>query len=140
MSNDYSWIQIGVKAVIFNADSYPELIGEIITISSNPFLMVRKFDHKALLVVDYEESRELKIKVGSVAFQFCAPLKDLKPYIEDDKLPNWEAISESDRYHTLFESEKEIRELEVGANIEISINTGLEPFKLPNIEKRWCDI
>lgn len=109
---DYSWIKLGVKAVVIDS-KYPVLNGEIVVIAGCPDIYSNS-SHETWVGVEVEEGRSLAIKAGYSGIIYPRP-EHLKPLKEDDdKLYDWQGMVKSSRFHTLFESEKKIRELQVG--------------------------
>lgn len=86
--NDYSWIKPHVKAVIINSRSYPELIGEVITIAGYPEEFISDYDKLVHLGVFFNESEDFIRRVGSTSLHSFVRVVDIKPYRDDDQEDN----------------------------------------------------
>lgn len=85
--NDYSWIKPGVKAVITQSRFYPELVGEVITITSEPYDARNGFLGETWKTVSYEPSFSKEHCMFKPRIEYLKPHKD-----DSHEKGSWEEI------------------------------------------------
>lgn len=94
MSNDYSWIKNGVKAVVVRADRLPHLIGEVVTIESEPEIIQCSLGE--YLGVKIAEGFDLAAKYDHRnSYRLTPKSEQLAPYRHDSQTTTWEQVEKT---------------------------------------------